>query len=159
MKERRGTFRKGGFDEGGIGVESVVGQGSTFWFTVKVTALPQPPQPTRLDNLQDLRVLCVDDNETNRKILQGQLQAWGLEVDCVESGVAALAQLHNMHQQACLYDLVILDYSMPGMDGLEVAKEIKATPALAALPLVLLTSIAQRGGNTPKHIASGLLPT
>ncbi|ETX01392.1 MAG: hypothetical protein ETSY2_37255 [Candidatus Entotheonella gemina] len=131
---------------GEIGVESVPGQGSTFWFTVRLTALPQPlSPPKRLDDLHDVRVLCVDDNETNRKILQGQLQSWGLEVDCVESGPAALAQLRAVHWQSRLYDLVILDHRMPGMDGLEVAREIKATPAFAAMRLVLLTSIAQRG--------------
>ncbi len=130
---------------GDIGVESMLEQGSTFWFTVRLTALTKPAALTVLDNLHAIRVLCVDDHATNRKILEGQLQSWGLDVDCVESGVSALSQLQTAQDQSHPYDLVILDHYMPGMDGLEVARATKATPALAVPRLILLTSIAQRG--------------
>jgi CheY-like chemotaxis protein len=125
-------------------VDSVPGKGSTFWFTVRLTALPKPSELTPFDHLHEFRVLCVDDSETNRKVLEGQLQSWGLKVECVDSGSTALAQLHLAHQQSRPYDLVILDHHMPGMDGLEVAREIQATPALAATRLVLLTSMDRR---------------
>ncbi len=130
---------------GDIGVDSAPGQGSTFWFTVQLMALPTPLPATPLTDLGALRVLCVDDNETNRKVLEGQLQSWEIEVACVDSGANALAQLHLAHRHSRQYDLVILDHRMPGMDGLEVAREIKSTPVFAAIRLILLTSIAQRG--------------
>lgn len=130
---------------GDIGVDSVPGEGSTFWFTVRVTELPKPSPPNLLSKLYTLRVLCVDDNATNLKVLEGQLQSWGLEAVCADNGPAALEQLHLAHQESRPFDLVILDHRMPQMDGLEVARRIKATPPFAAVRLILLTSIAQRG--------------
>jgi CheY-like chemotaxis protein/HPt (histidine-containing phosphotransfer) domain-containing protein len=84
-------------------------------------------------------VLVVDDNGTNRQILRQQLGAWGMSSEEVASGSEALARLRAAGPPP--FDLVILDCQMPEMNGLEVARAIRAEPALAALPLVLLTSV------------------
>ncbi|HEY7491581.1 MAG TPA: response regulator [Candidatus Tectomicrobia bacterium] len=132
---------------GSIGVESVPGQGSTFWFTVqfeKRLGLPHVVH-TDLRILRGLRVLGVDDNATNRLLLERQLGAWGMQVDCMVDGYTALARLQAAHRNGTPYALAILDFHMPGMNGLELARAIKADPLLRSLRLVLLSSIGQRG--------------
>jgi two-component system sensor histidine kinase/response regulator len=128
---------------GTIGVESTPGQGSTFWFTVRLHKRPAPAAAQRYDvaALQGLRVLCVDDNATNRTFLETQLSAWGIRVDCVADGPSALQRLRLAQQNGHAYRLALLDAEMPGMDGLAVARAIKADPALAKVRLVLLTSV------------------
>ncbi len=132
---------------GTIGVESVPGKGSTFWFTVRLPKRPAPPtaRPVNLAGLRRLRVLGVDDNATNRSLLIGQLSAWGMRVDCVADAALALERLRTAHREGQPYDLAILDHQMPDMDGMELARAIKADPALAAIPLMLLTSVSYRG--------------
>jgi CheY-like chemotaxis protein len=132
---------------GSIGVDSTPGQGSTFWFTVRLAKQPGSAQ-TRLPvdiDLRGRRLLIVDDNATNRTILHHQLAAWGPEADGAASAQLALDMLRTAATRNEPYDLALLDMQMPGMDGLELARTIKADPALATLPLVMLTSIAQRG--------------
>jgi two-component system, sensor histidine kinase and response regulator len=131
---------------GTIGVDSSLGRGSTFWFTVRLAKQPASAQPTPLPagDLRGRRVLIVDDNATNRMILRHQVTAWGIGADEAASGPLALETLRAAAMRDEPYDLVILDMQMPGMDGLELARQIKADPALALLPLVMLTSITQR---------------
>jgi two-component system sensor histidine kinase/response regulator len=132
---------------GSIGVDSTPGQGSIFWFTVRLAMQPGSVQ-TMLPGDVDLngqRLLIVDDNATNRTILQHQVAAWGIRADGAASGQLALEMLRTAARRDAPYDLALLDMQMPGMDGLELARTIKADPALAALPLVMLTSITQLG--------------
>jgi signal transduction histidine kinase/DNA-binding response OmpR family regulator len=132
---------------GSIGVDSTPGQGSTFWFTVRLTTVPGSVQtmlPGDVD-LKGQRVLIVDDNATNRTILEHQLAGWGISADGAAGGQLALDMLRAAAMRNTPYDLALLDMQMPGMDGLELARTIKADPDLAPLPLVMLTSIAQRG--------------
>ena len=129
---------------GEIGVGSEPGAGSTFWFTARLGAAPAAPPGPRGD-LHGLRVLVVDDNATNRGILHGQLSAWGMQSHGAEDGPSGLDHLRRAARSGVPYDLVILDMQMPGMDGLELARAIKAERELAALPLVLLTSLGFRG--------------
>jgi CheY-like chemotaxis protein len=89
------------------------------------------------------RVFVIDDNPINREILLEQLNSWGFECAAAESGAVGLAFLQRSAQLDARVDCVILDYQMPEMNGADVAKKIKADPALAGIPLVLLTSVDQ----------------
>jgi PAS domain S-box-containing protein len=132
---------------GTIGVESTPGQGSTFWFTVRLGKRLAPPNRGAVDltALQEVRVLCVDNHPTTRVVLEAQLSAWGMRVDGVADGPSALDCLRTAHRSADPYAVAILDAHLPEMDGRAVARAIKADPALAAVRLILLTSVGDRG--------------
>ncbi|HEY3284794.1 MAG TPA: response regulator [Armatimonadota bacterium] len=132
---------------GEVGVSSTFGEGSTFWFTARLTKRqgPAPVEALRQSDLAGKRLLVVDDNETNRRILLLQTQSWGMEAEEVDSGRAALERLGAIAKGAPGFDVVLLDFQMPEMDGLELAERIKRDPNLADLPLVMLTSFGQRG--------------
>jgi PAS domain S-box-containing protein len=132
---------------GQIGVDSAPGQGSTFWFKARFEKQPAGvglarPAVSRLDGA---RVLIVDDNATQRKILSHQLDSWGMLYEEADSGERALETLRAAAAQGAAYELAILDWLMPGMDGFELARAIKADPRIAGASLVLLTSFGQRG--------------
>ena len=132
---------------GQIGVESVPGQGSTFRFTVWLTKQPAQAHaaPMPRGSLQGRRLCIVDDNATNRRILEQYASQWGLQSAAASDGYQALALLKDAVTRGEPFDLAILDLQMPGMDGLELGHAIKADPVLAATRLVLLTSIGLRG--------------
>ena len=135
--------------DGEIGVRSIEGQGSTFWFTArfdKATAAVQTPAAA-VPSMAGRRVLVVDDNATNRSILHYQLASWGVLADCVSGGAEALAALHAAADLELQYDLAILDCQMPGMDGVMLARAIKAEAALARIPLVMMTSLGLHDDN------------
>jgi two-component system sensor histidine kinase/response regulator len=131
---------------GQIGLESVPGQGSAFRVTVPFGRQPEtlsaPPSAARLAGR---RVLVVDDNATNREILSQQLRHWEMNVAAVENGARALAELRQHAGAPSAFDVAILDMKMPGMDGLTLARIVRADPALEPVKLVLLTSFGQRG--------------
>ncbi len=132
---------------GQMGVTSTPGQGSTFWFTAALVkqlegaAVSQP----ELVNLENLRVLVVDDNATNRKILSHQLNSWGMIHQEADSGFNALESLRAAAAEGVPYDLAVLDLMMPEMDGFELARTIKSDPSIAGMHLVMLTSFGERG--------------
>ncbi|MGE0683835.1 MAG: TIGR03619 family F420-dependent LLM class oxidoreductase [Candidatus Binatia bacterium] len=132
---------------GSIEVQSTPGVGSTFRFTVCLEQQSQeaPSTPFPLADLHGLRALVIDDNATNRAVLFHYLSAWGMECTCVENGEHGLRALREAHLQAHPYHMAILDFHMPDMDGLEVARAIRADTRLASLPLVLFSSVGLRG--------------
>jgi signal transduction histidine kinase/CheY-like chemotaxis protein/HPt (histidine-containing phosphotransfer) domain-containing protein len=128
---------------GTIGIESEAGQGSRAWFEIDVEVADQPdadPSSQR-DVLGGKRVLIVDDNATNRSILRHHLEAWGALPSESEDGPSALETARTAVARNEPFDLVILDMMMPGMTGLDVAREIRRDPAAPQPRLVILTSM------------------
>jgi signal transduction histidine kinase/CheY-like chemotaxis protein len=130
---------------GHIGLDSQPGAGSTFWIDLPFERSPatagQKPAPL---SLKGLRVLVVDDTATNRLVLRQSLREWGCRVDEAASGREALHQLAQGAE--CPFDFVVLDMQMPELDGLATARRIKGDPRLAAMPLILLSSIGDIDG-------------
>jgi CheY-like chemotaxis protein/HPt (histidine-containing phosphotransfer) domain-containing protein len=140
---------------GEIGVESEPGEGSAFWFTVRLEKEPEGEAReasiprTRLD---DLRVLAVDDSETNRRILHKQLTSWGIRNGAAENGPDALEMLRDAARSGEPYDMVLMDVRMPGMDGLELAREIKDDPEISSTGILLLSSVGVDVGEEARRV-------
>ncbi|HUP71390.1 MAG TPA: response regulator [Acidimicrobiales bacterium] len=142
---------------GEMGVESTPGMGSTFWFTVRLA--PGDAAPSRADyphrGLAGLRALVVDDNDTVRRLLDQTLRHWQVAPAEAPGGMAALKAMRSAVAAGEPYDMAILDYHMPDMDGLELARAIRSDSALAATPLVVFTSSA-RPGDARKAAEAGV---
>jgi two-component system sensor histidine kinase/response regulator len=133
---------------GRLAAESTVGAGSNFWFTLplsKGTPVPSELDRIELGTVAGVRVLGVDDSETNRKVMAGMLDSWGCRHAEVPSAKDALVELRKAATEGDPYKVAVLDMCMPEMDGEELAQEIKADPVLAATGLVMMTSVGARG--------------
>jgi signal transduction histidine kinase/CheY-like chemotaxis protein len=128
---------------GEVGVDSQEGTGSTFWFTgVFEKNAIAPPRESIPASIASMRVLVVDDNATNRRILTHHLTSWGHSVEEAPGGVEALAMLDRAVQAGSPYDAALLDFQMPGMDGEDLAKRIAEQDAYQDLRLIILTSVS-----------------
>jgi PAS domain S-box-containing protein len=129
---------------GAIHVESEPGRGSVFWFSVPFETTDAIAAPLPAGNPRGRTVLAVDDNATNRSVLKQQLSRIGMIVTCISSGAEALEELVLAARQKRPFDLAILDLHMPVMNGLTLAKEIRAREEIRSIPLMLLTSDRDR---------------
>jgi signal transduction histidine kinase/CheY-like chemotaxis protein len=131
---------------GQIGADSEPGKGSTFWFTIRLKTRNAPDAiPVRTTDLAGKRVMVVDDNETNREVLRLQLQQFGMNAIAYSKPHYAIDAARSHDPGTAKFDAIILDFHMPRMNGLALAKELKSIPDMANVPFVLLTSISHRG--------------
>ena len=127
---------------GQIGVVSQPGNGSTFWFTLRLGIPPAaaPPPPT----LYGRRILVVDDNATNRRVLQLQLQRNGCEVQTADGAEHAIDELNGAAKLGRGFDAVLSDFRMPDVDGLMLARSIRLLPEFGSVPILILSSHTDR---------------
>ena len=148
---------------GEMGFESTEGQGSVFWFEIlapAAEAAPEAPLPDEGDApLAGLKVLIVDDNRTNRLVGLKSLEALGAEAETADSGESAIAAAAASGKGG--YDLILMDVNMPGMDGLEATRRIRALPEpQCAVPIVALTADVMTHHQAAYHAAgmNGFVP-
>jgi two-component system, sensor histidine kinase and response regulator len=120
-----------------------VEKGSKFWFTAKLEKQLGPVISRKTNKSCDLRVLVVDDNTTNRQILRHQLRTWKMRTECASGGGEALKMMRDAASAGKPYGLALLDFQMPEMDGLALARAIKSDPVVGITRLVILTSHGQ----------------
>jgi hypothetical protein len=135
---------------GAIGVDSMPEAGSRFWFTLsfekQLESAEFPILSLLPSDLSPLRLLVVDDNDTNRKIVRYQVSTWDLQVDEAEHAAQALTMLRDRAATGAPYDLAILDMQMPEIDGETLGHQIKSDPAIAGTRLIMMTSMHRWGG-------------
>jgi PAS domain S-box-containing protein len=138
---------------GRIWLESELGKGSHFHFTIplrKAGMLDRVPDlDIAYESLAGRKVLVIDDNKTNRRILEGLLKAWGMKPTLASDGPSALAHLEAAHEAGEAYGLILTDLHMPKMDGFGVIEHIRQNPALSAATIMMLSS-GGHGGDVAK---------
>ena len=134
---------------GEVGVSSTLGRGSEFWFTARFAIQESTDRASDMisGNLNGLHVLVVDDNTANLEILMKQFAARGMRPWGVADGESALQAAAAAHDMDDLFDLVVVDFQMPEMDGGELARLLKADPRFRSMPLIVLTSLDRPGDN------------
>jgi len=132
--------------EGRIGVDSIEGQGSTFWFTVAIEKQPEDRETLMiLEDIRKKRILFVDDNAINRQVYREQLKSWGCRYGEASSGTQAIDELRSAQEAGDPFEIGIIDMQMPEMDGEELGRSIKQDPDLADTILIMVSSMGVRG--------------
>jgi len=131
--------------DGGIGLDSEPGLGSTFHFTAVFGIAAEPvSQPAAAESYSQWNVLAVDDNPTNRRVLDHLLAALGMRPAVASSGRTALRLMQQAYDSGCPFRLVLIDAHMPEMDGFTLARRIKADSTLASATIMMLSSVDHR---------------
>jgi two-component system, sensor histidine kinase and response regulator len=133
---------------GKMWVESAIGRGTAFHFTARLEKSAKPVEAgrvTSLEALQGVKVLIVDDNRTNRRILEGMLKRWEMKSTSVDNGKDALVRLSSALEEGTPFRLVLTDMHMPTMDGFELIEQIRRRPELSTATIMMLTSAGHRG--------------
>ena len=132
---------------GKIWVESEVGVGTTFHFSANFPVAENQPSTStfKLESLRGIRTLVVDDNQTNRRIVEEMLKSWELSPQVVDGGVAAITEMQNATKRGLPYQLVLLDCMMPGMDGFSVAELVSGNPVFSNPTIIMISSAAGLG--------------
>jgi signal transduction histidine kinase/DNA-binding response OmpR family regulator len=129
---------------GEIGVESTPGKGSRFWFNL-LLPMGSKPEPLPFASLAGVRVLVVDDNMVNLRVMEEQLKSVSMEVETVTDGEQAIDLMKQGVVSGSPFQLVLFDFDMPGQDGEAVAYAVRSDERLQSVPLVLLTSFGKKG--------------
>jgi len=130
---------------GKIWVESELGKGSDFHFTIRSTVVEKPEGETIPQGIKNLRVLVVDDNSTNCLILEEILSSWGFLPSIARDGASALKLIELSKQRGSLYQLILMDKKLPDIDGYEIAARIKENREYRDVPIILLSSSVEKG--------------
>jgi len=131
---------------GAMGATSKPDEGSTFWFTVTLPASDRPPASNTRPELEGTRILIVDDNQTNREILEYRMAALKATYESAPDGASALGLMIAAARDGNPFEVVLLDNNMPEMNGVELTRRIRADPRLGAARLVMLTSSGSERG-------------
>ena len=141
---------------GSMGVESLVGEGSTFWFEVPLMLDSEPEAAAPLPELQGLRVLIVDDNEVSCRVLREQVTSWEMRNESLRSGACVIAALSRATADGDPYDFLLLDLQMPEMNAAEVTASVRSTPAIRDISIIMLTSSSDRHGRANELLDEGV---
>src|SRR5687767_9975718 len=138
---------------GEVGVKSALGRGSTFWFTARlVPCAREPVRDAPMPVVADgRRVLVVDDNDTNRRVIGELLTGADYDIETAPSAIEALAVLQRAAEEGRAFQAVLTDHRMPGIDGLELARRVRAMPGIAETRLVLYSSIDDKSDRKELH--------